>query len=168
MQHGLDQCAPVLRRFAAAVPGTPMPSDWGTFAAKNQTLAMEVGAKDPELVSLLSGNASAGLKADALSGAFSPVPPDQKKEASKLLQSQVSDLLQKLDRDPDQMTYSLQLASLSPTAHANWKKQQQAKTPDDDQLRHQQLQDEAEDRRLRRESNMKGQAMAAASSRRFR
>ena len=145
MQHGLDQCGPVLRRFAAAVPNTPLPSDWGKFAATNQTLAMEVTAKDPELVSLLSGNANAALKADALSGAFSPVPPDQKKEASKLLQRQVSDLLEKLDRDPDQMTYALQLASLSPAAHSNWKKQQQAKTPDDDQLRHQQLQDEAVD-----------------------
>ena len=73
MSHGLENNVSVLRRWAAHSEGS-LPTDWQSFSRDNMVEASQIAQRDPELVDLLSGKASAGLRADALSGNFSAVP----------------------------------------------------------------------------------------------
>ena len=120
MTHGLDSCIPVLRRWAA-LSKKPLPSDWRTFERNNATEALNIRTRDPEIVDLLSGQAGASLRADALSGAISPVAPTQQ----EIDKAQRSDRLQFLanakpfgGRKPDgsiiepNITLQLELCSL--------------------------------------------------------
>lgn len=74
MAHGLDNCIAVLRRWASVSDG-PLPGDWASFRTGSPTEAMQIELRDPELVGLLSGRASAGLRADALMGKLPEAAP---------------------------------------------------------------------------------------------
>ena len=120
MAHGLDSVIPVLRRWAAH-SDDPLPANWEEWRSNNTSLAMEIQARDPQLVALLSGSASAGLRADALSNAFSPVPPSAKESAdiakSKLVQS-LWDKKQSIN-----LTERLQLQAIAPDVYEKFEKQ---------------------------------------------
>ena len=53
---------------------------------------MEIEAVDPQLVALLSGNASASLRADALTGKFSAVAPTAEEVAKSQKQARIQEL----------------------------------------------------------------------------
>lgn len=91
MSHGLDSCVPLLRRWGQ-LTAKPMPTDWASFQRTNSTEALLIRDKDPELFQLLSGSASATLRADALSGSLSPVTPDPQKIAAEDLRKTVQSL----------------------------------------------------------------------------
>ena len=64
----------VLRRWALARPGEPLPANYSEWASEFPTEALLLTRKDPELVQLLSGTAPASLLADTLQGQLSPTP----------------------------------------------------------------------------------------------
>ena len=73
----------VLRRWAHSRPGEPLPKNYQQWAAENGTEALQLVRKDPELVQLLSGTASASLVADALQGQLSPIPVSEDQRAAE-------------------------------------------------------------------------------------
>ena len=73
--HGLESNPAVLRRWEALQPGKPLPNDWNAFRRTNTVEAVQIAARDPELVALLDGTASAGLRADAITGKLDSTPP---------------------------------------------------------------------------------------------
>ena len=84
MPHSFQQNVAVLRRWANQSQSA-LPNDWLTFARDNNVEALNIERADPELVSLLKGNASAGLTADAIEGKLSaqPVPYEDRMRAQK-------------------------------------------------------------------------------------
>ena len=146
MSHGLDSCIPVLRRWAA-LSEKPLPSSWSEFERSNVTEAMEIRTRDREIVELLSGKAGARLRADALSGAISPVAPTQQEIAN----TNRSDRLQELadakpfgGRRPDgsiiapNITQQLEVCALDATLAERLRSEAQAvitaNSPDANQL----------------------------------
>lgn len=116
--HGFEMNPTVLRRWEQLNPGTAMPSSWKEFAASNQTRALELRSLDPELVSLLDGTASAGLRADAISQKISAVPPDPKERAQAAVNKRVSEILAQKPwggegKQPN-ISLQLELASIAP------------------------------------------------------
>ncbi len=91
MAHGLENCVSVLRRWASVSDG-PLPSDWASFRAVAPTEAMHIEMRDPELVGLLSGKASAGLRADALVGKLAAVAPTLESQQQAAIAEQVRQL----------------------------------------------------------------------------
>ena len=89
MPHFLDENVSVLRRWAA-VSDTPMPSDWKEFQSQNAGAAISLEQQDPELVQLLSGTASAALKADALTGKLPHTAPDPQTIALEQFEQQLT------------------------------------------------------------------------------
>lgn len=73
--HGLESNPAVLRRWEALQPGKPLPNNWNAFRRTNTVEAVQIAARDPELVALLDGTASAGLRADAITGKLDSTPP---------------------------------------------------------------------------------------------
>ena len=71
----------VLRRWSLAQPGTSMPADFTAWATENQSAAILLNQKDPELCQLLNGTAPAELLADTLQGLLSPTPVSQEEKA---------------------------------------------------------------------------------------
>ena len=118
MQHGFDSNLNVLRRWGA-MSERPLPSDWAAFRQANPSEAIAMESRDPQLVSLLNNTCSATLKADALSGKFSPVAPDVAATAEQNRQGQIQQLM---DRNPwgsekgdaPSLTAQMQLAQLDP------------------------------------------------------
>ena len=91
MPHGLDNCQPVLRRWAAHSEA-PLPADMAAFKRSNFPEWNRIATADPELIQLLDGSSSAGLRADALGGKLSPIPPDPQKRAAEERQARISEL----------------------------------------------------------------------------
>ena len=91
--HGFDNNTAVLRRWAAQAPELPLPSDWETFARQMVAQATKIEEADPVLVQLLSGKASAGLKADVLQGKFPERAPDQASIKRAEKQQQIESLV---------------------------------------------------------------------------
>ena len=54
--------------------------------------AMEIEQVDPQLVALLKGTAGAGLRADALTGKFSPTAPTAEEVAKSQRQARIQEL----------------------------------------------------------------------------
>jgi hypothetical protein len=54
---------------------------------------LRLQAIDPQLVSLLAGTAGAGLRADAITGDFSSVPPDPEAIAEQQRQARIEELM---------------------------------------------------------------------------
>lgn len=91
MSHGLANNVAILRRWAAHHDGA-LPSDWAAFAQSDLQTAVKIKAADPELVTLLDGTAGAGLRADAISGRLSPIPPDPEKRRQQEHQQRIQQL----------------------------------------------------------------------------
>jgi len=100
-----------------------MPTDWASFQRDNPSEAVSIRMKDAELFQLLSGTASATLRADALSGALSPVTPDPQKLADEQRQATLQSLADSKPfggRDADgnpiapNFTKQMELAALNP------------------------------------------------------
>ena len=72
----------VLRRWSHNRPGEPLPGNFAQWATTNGTEAMMLQRKDPELFSLLTGQAPASLLADALQGQLSPIPVSEEQRAA--------------------------------------------------------------------------------------
>ena len=112
----------VLRRWAA-LSDHPLPAHFKDFREQYSTESFQIQEKDPELVTLLSGNAPAGLVADVLSGNWPDVTPSPEERQR---QSQQEELQQLYDAKPfgglgangdplpENLTAQLQLAALSP------------------------------------------------------
>jgi hypothetical protein len=98
-----------------------MPQSWAGFRDKNNTEAMEIQRRDPELVALLSGTAGAALRADALSGALSPSAPSIADREKEDLIKQASELFNQGEKL--NLTGQMLLARLNPDAHKRWQAQ---------------------------------------------
>ena len=68
MTHGLDSNPQVLRQWAELFPQLPLPTSWPKFQDEHLAQAMQVQEQAPWLADLLSGNASAALKLNAIEG----------------------------------------------------------------------------------------------------
>ena len=111
----------VLKRFSEQCPGHPLPTDFRSWTATHTTLATQLKARDPELVALLDGSASAGLVAAALGGEFSPVAPAVGEAKKKATSQRVAELA---SRDDLNLTEEMELMSLNSTHYAEWKRRQ--------------------------------------------
>lgn len=132
--HGLDSNISVLRRWAHHSPEKPLPRDWGTFASTNGKEAIEIEQADPELVSLLKGTASAGLRADVLQGKFSSSAPDQASLQKAEQQSTIQQLVASKPWANGRMvnlTAALMLEELAPDIAANERRKSGYQNPDD-------------------------------------
>lgn len=116
MSHGFDNSVIILRRWSQH-SDQPLPQNWKAFQQKNPTEALLIEQADPELVSLLDGSASAGLRADALEGKISEKAPDpvQRQEAER--REEIQDLFDR--RDELNFTEKLRLSLLDPKVYAN-------------------------------------------------
>ena len=112
MTHGFENNVSVLRRWAAHSEGS-LPTDWHSFYRDNMVEASKIAQRDPELVQLLSGKASAGLRADALSGKFSAVPPDYEQQQRQEAYEQKQAILKKWMGEAT-LTDRLMLAQMAP------------------------------------------------------
>ena len=91
MSHGLDNCVPVLRRWAAQ-SDSPLPDSWGALMQSSPSEAMRIAAADPELVALLSGQAGASLRADALSGVLAAAVPSEAERMDAARAARIAEL----------------------------------------------------------------------------
>ena len=82
----------VLRRWSHSRPGEPLPANFASWAATNGTDAMQLQRQDPELVSLLTGQAPASLLADALQGQLSPIPVSEEQRAADARKAEMQSL----------------------------------------------------------------------------
>jgi hypothetical protein len=111
--HGLDSVVPVLRRWGA-LSEQPMPQHWEGWASKNQTAAMEIQRRDPDLVLLLSGKANATLRASALQGDLSPCPPDIEEIEGAKIQARKQWLFENDPFKSGNQTQQLELYAIDP------------------------------------------------------
>lgn len=91
MSHGLDNCVPVLRRWAAQ-SDSPLPDNWAALMQSSPSEAMRIAAADPELVALLSGQAGASLRADALSGVLAAAVPSEAERMDAARAARIAEL----------------------------------------------------------------------------
>jgi hypothetical protein len=116
--HGLDMCPEVLRRWDGLRPGEPLPLDWNDYRRKNQTDAVRIAARDPELVALLSGTASGSLRADALTGKLSSTPPAEGQIDDEARNKRVQEILAAkpwgTTTSPPNITLQMELRHLAP------------------------------------------------------
>ena len=91
MAHGLHNSVNILRRWSQHHDG-PLPENWKQFQEANMNRAMEIEQVDPQLVALLNGTAGAGLRADALTGKFSPTAPTAEEVAKARRQARIQEL----------------------------------------------------------------------------
>lgn len=89
----------MLRRWAALNDG-PMPANWAEFANANTTAALEIQQRDPELVSLLSGEAPAALRLQALTGELADAAPTVEQQAAAATEQQIAAILEATGGNP--------------------------------------------------------------------
>lgn len=139
MSHGLDNCVPVLRRWAA-ISDQPLPTSWAEFERSGMAQAFDIERRDPELVSLLRGTASAALRADALVGVMPEVALSEAERAEAALQEQIRQLTASnpygkagryevdgtfVEPQPGNLTAAMQLEAIAPEVAARLKKEAQ-------------------------------------------
>ena len=121
--HGLESNPAVLRRWEALQPGKPLPKDWNEFRRSNLVDAVQLAARDPDLVALLDGTASAGLRADAITGNLDCTPPEVGQVDAEARNRRVQEILAAKpwgdgkDRAPN-MTLQIELHHLAPQVAA--------------------------------------------------
>lgn len=114
--HGLQNSIAILRRWACHTD-QPLPDDFKQFQKQHPTEALQIERNDPELAALLSGTASASLRADALEGKLSDKAPDPAVRAEEKRRRDVQDLFDR--REELTLTERLQLQVLDPAVYAN-------------------------------------------------
>ena len=116
--HGLDMVPEVLRRWDALQPGIALPTDWDAYRRTNQTEAVKIAARDPDLVALLSGTASGSLRADALTGKISATPPAEGEVDDEARNRRVQEIIAAKPfgtaDNPPNLTLQMELRHLSP------------------------------------------------------
>lgn len=90
---------------------------------------MKLAANDPELESLLSGRASAGLVADTLQGKLSPIPKTPEERATEQQKAEVQKLVASNPYKSGNFTEMLKLESLDPQAAKSLRRQSGVQTP---------------------------------------
>ena len=93
-----------------------MPQNWAGFRDRNNTEAMEIQAKDPELVALLSGTAGAALRADVWWRIEPSAPSITDREKKK--HQEVSELFNQ--GESRNLTGQMHPMKLNPEAHKRW------------------------------------------------
>lgn len=119
MSHQLQNCLPVLRRWAS-LTDKPLPDSWVAFREGNFKEAVEIQRRDPELVGLLDGTASAGVRADALSGLLSPVAPSIEEREKERMKGEATELFRK--GAELNLTERMRLQQLAPAAFEQLKR----------------------------------------------
>ena len=160
MSHGMDNNVAVLRRWAAHSGGA-LPSDWQTYARNNMQESIEISRRDPELVALLQGSASATLRADALSGKFSAVPPDWQQRERQEAFDRKQEIIKRLDSGEGTITDHMILESEAPEEYARLKAKH---GPTPEQVQQQQRQQAIQQQESLRESKARANAQLRANS----
>ena len=159
--HGLDSNIGVLRRWAD-LSEQPLPRDWRAFCDSNATEAVKIRVADPELVSLLDGSASAGLRADALAGEWGErkSPEQRAEEFRKASVNEIREAGNPYAADSPNLTNQLRLEQLDPMAAATLRK---AAEPQANQWSEAVYRaDQARNRKAVTESHEHGQRLAKA------
>ena len=149
----------VLRRWAS-LSERPMPEDFRDFSDRYCTESMLIRQKDPDLVAILENNASAALKADVISGQFDIVAPTEEQQNEARKQAEIQRLFDSKPFISGDLTSQMKLRMLSPELAAQ---EEQAALQQSGRAAHSEkelLQREAEQKRARQESMLKGMAMA--------
>lgn len=129
---------------------------------------MQVRIADPELVSILDGSCSAGLKADVLEGKFDPVSPTAEQRAEEAQKAELQALYEAKPFETGNLTQQLRMAQLSPDL-ATEQRDAAAPDPGNPDLTAAQIASaKAEEDRVRRASIEKGWAQSAAQYNRAR
>ena len=105
MTHGLDSNRQVLQQWAELFPQLPLPTSWQKFQDEHLAQAMQVQEQAPWLADLLSGNASAALKLNAIEGKL-PTQADYQAHLQRQAQAQrdaEAEALKKLSQEADAM-----------------------------------------------------------------
>ena len=113
---------PVLRRWASFDAETPLPADFKSFEQTETSQAARLQKDDPALYQLLSGQAPAGLVADALSNKFSPVPPDTSAMAERARRAEVAELTESNPYGSGNLTAAMRLEQIDPAKAAQMRK----------------------------------------------
>ena len=120
--EALQTSVPVLRRWAAFDGEAPMPSNFQQWKETSTSQAAKLQKNDPELYQLLSGQAPAGLVADALSNKFSPVPPDPSAMAERARRAEVDELTASNPYAAGNLTAAMRLEQIDPGKAAEMRK----------------------------------------------
>ena len=91
-----------------------MPEDFHDFSDRYMTESMLIRQKDPDLVAILSGTASANLKADVVSGKFDVVGPTEEQQSEAAKQAEIQRLFDAKPFVTGSLTEQMQLRALSP------------------------------------------------------
>lgn len=137
-----------------------MPEDFHDFTDRYVTESMLIRQKDPDLVAILSGTASADLKAAVVSGRFDPVGPTDQQKAEAAKQAEMQRLHDSKPFESGNLTEQMRLRALNPTLA---QEQESAALQQSGKAAHtekEMLQMEAAQKEARHKSMLKGMAMA--------
>ena len=162
MTHGLQDNVSVLRRWAAH-GGSQLPTNWRQFEAENFAQAQHLRKVDPDLVALLSGNASASLRADALTGKFSQVPPDYEQQQRQAAFDRKEALVKKMRAGEANLSERIELEARAPE---DYKRLQAEAAPSQEQVLMAQRQKAAADAQMKQESVQRATAQMRMQARR--
>jgi len=119
----------VLRRWSSFSATEPFPADFAAWKQQNASKFFELAAVDPELVSLLSGSAPAGLVADALQGSLSPTPKSQEQRKAEAVSAEVKELVEANPYKARDLTQAMRLEELDPAAAKRLRTEAGVQTP---------------------------------------
>jgi hypothetical protein len=113
--HKLDNSPAVLQRWSDHTD-LPLPSDWGAFQESNTSLALKIRREDEDLYLLLSNQAGAKLRLQAIDNSLSPCKPNIEKVAEAERKGRVQALFDAKPFEPEtwNMSLQLELAMLDP------------------------------------------------------
>ena len=104
----------VLRRWNA-LSERPLPDDgFAGFADKFVTESFQIRLADAELVSILDGTCTAGLKADVLAGKWDSVRQTDEQQAEAKKQAQLQDLYNQRPFETGNLTQQMAMRRLNP------------------------------------------------------
>ena len=150
----------VLRRWSA-LSERPLPDNgFAGFADKFVTESFQIRLADAELVSILDGTCTAGLKADVLAGKWDSVRQTDEQQAQAKKQAEMQRLHDQKPFHSGNLTEQMALRALNPELAAQ---QEEAALQASGRAAHSEkemLQMQAEQRRAREESMIKGMHMA--------
>ena len=157
--HGLEYSIPILRRWAAH-SDSPLPDNWEEFKAKNTTEAVLIEKNDPQLVSLIAGTASAGLRADALAGEISERPPVPEQVEKRAISAEIQDLYER--RSELTFTEQMRLQQLDEKVWARAKREVEGENDKDSDMDVMRFRLEREKQRAENHAASMNQAMQSA------
>ena len=129
MSHTFSQNASVLRRWAHH-SDTALPADWHSFARENGTAAINIEREDPVLVSLLRGEATASVTADAIEGKLAAKPESYDERMKEQRQARMQHLADNNPYKSGNMTEVLELQATNPELAKRLEKEAGIGAPD--------------------------------------